>query len=54
MPWRDLKYLILLALGWILFDTSCLTFGLSKTTAGNASLASAIMPLAVVLLNKIV
>ena len=36
-----------------MFDTSLFNFGLSKTTAGNASLASAIMPLAVALLNKL-
>ena len=53
MPWRDLKYLILLALGGFCLTQVCLTFGLSKTTAGNASLASAIMPLAVALLNKL-
>ena len=53
MPWTDLKYLILLALGGFCMTQVCLTFGLSKTTAGNASLASAIMPLAVALLNKL-
>lgn len=53
MPWHDLKYLILLALGGFCLTQICLTFGLSKTTAGNASLASAIMPLAVAVLNKI-
>lgn len=40
MPWRDLKYLILLALGGFCLTQVCLTFGLSKTTAGNASLVS--------------
>ena len=67
MPWHDLKALILLSLcGFCLTQICltyglskttagqiCLTYGLSKTTAGNASLASAIMPLAVVLLNRI-
>ena len=53
MPWHDLKALILLSLCGFCFTQICLTYGLSKTTAGNASLASAIMPLAVVLLNRI-
>ena len=53
MPWHDLKALILLSLCGFCLTQICLTYGLSKTTAGNASLASAIMPLAVVLLNRI-
>lgn len=53
MPWQDLKALILLSLFGFCLTQVCLTYGLSKTTAGNASLASAIMPLAVVLLNRI-
>lgn len=53
MTWHDLKALILLSLCGFCLTQVCLTYGLSKTTAGNASLASAIMPLAVVLLNRV-
>ncbi len=53
IPWQDLKHLIVLSLCGFGLTQVCLTFGLARTTAGNASLASAIMPLAVVLLNRI-
>lgn len=53
MTLRDMAYLAFFSLIGFGLNQVCLTYGLDKTTAGNASLASALMPLAVILLNRL-
>lgn len=53
MSLKDMAYLAFFSLIGFGLNQICLTYGLDKTTAGNASLASALMPLAVILLNRV-
>ena len=53
MSLKDMLYLTFFSLLGFGLNQVCLTYGLDKTTAGNASLASALMPLAVILLNRL-
>ena len=53
MSLQDMAYLAFFSLIGFGLNQICLTYGLDKTTAGNASLASALMPIAVILLNRL-
>ncbi|MDR3560611.1 MAG: DMT family transporter [Negativicutes bacterium] len=53
MPMRDLKLIGSVSILGFFFNQVLITFGITQTTAGNASLVLAILPVAVALINRV-